>query len=83
MIWPMYIESDQMLIEHSKPWLTNKEFLAVQSVLADGQISEGKISRELENKISSILKKKKTFLTDSGSSALYLILKILKSGHCL
>jgi dTDP-4-amino-4,6-dideoxygalactose transaminase len=68
------------VIEHSKPWLTNKEFEAIQRVLNSGQISHGNLSYELEDKISSILKKQKTFLTGSGSSALYLILKILKIG---
>ena len=68
------------MIPHSQPWITSKELIELDTILKTFEISPGKLNVELAEKISRNLSKRRTLLTASGSSSLYLILTLMNIG---
>lgn len=70
----------KMIIPHSKPYLSQKDFLAVQKLITSGMIAEGTSTCKFESRIASYLKIKYVKACSNGTSALILILKSLNIG---
>jgi perosamine synthetase len=64
-------------ISHSKPWITEEDQHAVNTVLRSGMIAQGAMATEFENSVSTYLDVKAGVATASGTSALVLGLKAL------
>ena len=71
---------NKYVIPHSQPWITSKELMELDKIIKTLEISPGKLNDKLSEKISQNLSKKKTILTASGSSSLYLILTLMNIG---
>lgn len=65
--------SDQV-IPHSRPSITEEDIKAVSSVLGTGQIAQGPVVSEFEQKFSSYIGKKSAAAVSSGTAALHLAL---------
>ena len=64
-------------IPHSRPWITEKDKLAVQAALHSGMISEGSLVSEFENEVKRYLSVNNAVAQGSGTAALILALKTL------
>jgi len=65
--------SDQV-IPHSRPSITEEDIKAVSSVLGSGQIAQGPVVSEFEQKFSAYIGKKSAAAVSSGTAALHLAL---------
>ncbi len=65
------------IIPHSRPLISDSDLNAVISVLKAGQLSQGPIVQEFEQKLASFIGKKKALAVSSGSAALHLALLAL------
>ncbi len=65
--------SDQV-IPHSRPSITEEDIKAVSFVLESGQIAQGPVVSEFEQKFSAYIGKKSAAAVSSGSAALHLAL---------
>jgi len=69
------------MISHSKPFLIDKDYLAIQKVLQSGMIAEGEVVAEFENAVAEYLGMAGGVATSSGTMALFLALKALDISH--
>ncbi|MCJ7580800.1 MAG: aminotransferase class I/II-fold pyridoxal phosphate-dependent enzyme, partial [Candidatus Aminicenantes bacterium] len=69
---------DYPVIPHSRPWITDSDIEAVNSVLKSGQISQGPKVSAFETKLASTIGKNFAVATSSGTSALHLALLALE-----
>ena len=60
------------MISHSKPFLIDKDYLAIQKVLQSGMIAEGEVVAEFENAVAEYLGIVSGVATSSGTMALFL-----------
>lgn len=67
------------LVQYSGSVYDEKEIKAMVSAVLDGWFGLGKYAREFENRFSKYLDVKKSFLTNSGSSANLIAISALKS----
>jgi len=67
-----------MQIKHSASQLLASDFQYVDKIIKNNYLSPGLLSNQLKKKLTKISKKKYVFLTNSGSSALFLCLETLK-----
>jgi len=65
------------MIQHSKPFISEEDKIAVQEALNSGQISEGHVVTKFENSMSSFLNLFGGVATSSGTTALVVALKAL------
>jgi UDP-4-amino-4-deoxy-L-arabinose-oxoglutarate aminotransferase len=68
------------MIAHSKPWITDSDLRAVDTVLTSGMIAQGKLVREFEVKVAQYLGVADGVAVNSGTAALVLALKALGVG---
>jgi len=68
---------EQKNINWWEPKIGNTEIGKIRNVIKKNFLSEGKLTKEFENKIKKFLNVKYCVLTSSGSAALYLSLKAL------
>lgn len=68
---------EYMYIPHSKPSLSEHDFLALKEVMDTKMIAEGETVREFEESMSEYLNLSGGVATSSGTSALFLALKSL------
>ena len=69
------------IIPHSRPWITNSDRDAVNSVLRSVQISQGSKVAAFEAEIAATVGRKEAVATSSGTSALHLALLALEVGE--
>jgi len=62
-------------IAHSKPWITDADKQAVESVLATAMLAQGALTRELERRLTTWVHAVDGVATGSGSAALVLALR--------
>jgi perosamine synthetase len=67
------------MIQHSSISISKSDFLAVNSVLKSGMLASGPNCSLFKEKLSLYFGSKNVFLTNSGSSAIYLALKTLNT----
>jgi perosamine synthetase len=67
-----------MKVKHSASQLLASDFQYVDKIIKNNYLSPGLLSNQLKKKLTKISKKKYVFLTNSGSSALFLCLETLK-----
>ena len=72
--------SGQILIPHSRPWISESDFQAVQNVLQSGMLSQGLLTAKLESEICRYVGSRYGVAQPSGTAALVLALKALKIG---
>ena len=65
------------VIPHSRPSITEEDIKAVSSVLESGQIAQGPVVSEFEQKFSAYIGKKSAAAVSSGTAALHLALKAM------
>jgi perosamine synthetase len=70
-----------MFIPHSKPFIGKAETIAVNRVVASGQLSEGTEVASLEQELSSLVGQRYGVTVSSGTAALYLALRSLGIGR--
>lgn len=63
------------MIAHSKPWITEDDHAAVAQALASGLLASGTKRQAFENAICGALGMTNAAATDSGTSALFVLLK--------
>ena len=66
------------VISHSRPSITEADVKAVSSVLESGQIAQGPVVSEFEQKFSAYIGKKSAAAVSSGTAALHLALKAME-----
>jgi len=69
------------IINWFEPKITRKSIGPMISTLKSNFISEGEVTKKLENKISKFLKIKNVIMTSSGTSSIYLALRSLDIGY--
>ena len=59
------------MISHSKPFLIDEDYSAIQNVLRSGMIAEGEVVAEFENAVAEYLGLIGGVVTSSGTMALF------------
>lgn len=65
------------LIQHSKPWLTEKDEIIIKKNFNSANLARGPITEEFEDRVCRYLGAKRAVAVSSGTSALFLALKLL------